>query len=279
MHGKTKAFLAALSARIRRRQHHYLDSEHSLSRRLSDGVRLRALAITVAALAAATVIAAPAHAANAATIAAAVSPDRLGAKGSLTVAIHFADSEPGLPTPVSRAVLRFPAGMTLEIPRLRSCDAERLQNLGASECPRQSKLGEGRALVEAHPASETIAEEVKLSAFLGPPRHLQPTLTLLGEGLSPLAVRMVVNGAVLPDHAPYGEKLVMSIPPIPTVPLEPDASIVELSLTVGAKRHTRSANAIVVPRRCPAGGFRFAGEFAYADGSSSSSSATIQCPR
>jgi hypothetical protein len=239
-------------------------------------VSLRAVAIIAAALA---VVAAPALATNVSTITAAISPDRLGAKGSLTVAIDFAGSELGLPTPVRRAVVRFPAGMTLEIPQLRSCSTERLQNFGASECPRQSKLGEGRALVETHPASETIAEEVKLSAFLGPPRHLQPTLALLGEGTSPLAVRMVVNGAVLPDRAPYGEKLVMSIPPISTVPLEPDASIVELSLTVGATRHTRSANAIVVPARCPAGGFRLTGEFAYADGSSSSSSATIQCPR
>jgi hypothetical protein len=236
-------------------------------------------ALAFAALAAAAVVAAPALAMNTSTMTTAVSPDRLGARGSLTVAIHFADSELGLPTPVSRAVVHFPAGMTLEIPRLRSCSTERLENSGASECPRQSKLGEGRALVEARPASETITEEVELSAFLGPPRHLQPTLALIGEGIAPLAVSMVVNGVVQPDRAPYGEKLVMSIPPIPTVPLEPDASIVELSLTVGAKRHMRSANTIVVPARCPAGGFPFSGEFAYADGSSSSSTATIRCPR
>jgi hypothetical protein len=242
-------------------------------------VSLRPAALTLAMLAAAAVAAVPARATNVSTMTAAISPDRLGAKGSLTIAIHFAGSELGLPTPVSRAVVHFPAGMTLEIPHLRSCSTEHLQNSGASDCPPQSKLGEGRALVEARPASETIAEEVELSAFLGPPRHLQPTLALLGEGIAPLAVRMVVNGAVLPDQAPFGEKLVMSLPPITTVPLEPDASIVELSLTVGAKRHTRSANAIVVPARCPAGGFRFAGEFAYADGSSSSTSATIPCPR
>ena len=233
----------------------------------------------LATLAILLLLAGPAQATNTATISSTISPDRLGAKGSLTVAIHFAGSELGLPAPLRRAVVRFPAGMTLEVPHLRSCSSEHLQDLGARECPPQSKLGEGRALVETHPASETIVENVALSAFLGPPRHLQPTLELLGEGTTPLAVRMVASGAVLADRAPYGEKLVIGIPPIPTLPLEPDASIVDLSLTVGAKRHTGAANAIVVPRRCPAGGFPFAGEFTYADGSSGGATTTIACPR
>jgi hypothetical protein len=222
---------------------------------------------------------APARATNVAAISASISPDRLDARGSLTVALHFAGNELGLPTPLQRAVVRFPAGMSLEIPHLRSCSVAQLENSGARECPRQSKLGEGHALVESRSASETIVEGVELSAFLGPPNHLQPTLALLGEGTAPLAVRMVVSGAVLPDRAPYGEKLVMSIPPIATVPLEPDASIVDLSLTVGTKRHARAANAIRVPRKCAAGGFPFAGEFVYADGTSGSATSTIRCPR
>jgi hypothetical protein len=239
--------------------------------------RTSAALVAIAAIAA--ILATPAWAADTATMTAALSPDRLGARASLTVAVHLAGGESGVPVPLRRAVVRFAAGMSLEIPHLRSCSAERLQNFGPRDCPRQSKLGEGHALVESRPASETIVENVALSAFLGPPQHLQPTLELLGEGTTPLAVRMLVAGAVLPDHAPYGEKLVMNIPPIATVPLEPDASIVDLSLTVGAKRHTRSANAIVVPAKCPAGGFPFVGEFTYADGSSSSAASKIGCPR
>lgn len=233
----------------------------------------------LAALAASLILSTSAPAANTATISASISPDRLGARGALSVAIQLSADQLGLPAPLRQAVVRFPAGMNLEIPHLRSCSIARLQNGGASECPRQSKLGAGHALVETHPASETIAENVELSAFLGPPHHLRPTLALLGEGTTPLNVRLVVSGAVLADHAPYGEKLVMSVPPIPTVPLEPDASIVELSLTVGSKQHTRAANAIVVPKRCPVGGFPFAAEFTYADGSSGGAATTIGCPK
>jgi hypothetical protein len=208
------------------------------------------------------------------------SPNRLGAHGSLSVAIHFAGGEAGIPTPVSRTTVRFPAGMGIEIPHLRSCSTEHLQDLGASECPAQSKLGRGHAIVESRQASETIVENVALSAFLGPPEHLQPTLEVLGEATTPIAVRLVAGGRVLADRAPYGEKLVIDMPPIPTVPPSPDASIVDFSLTVGAKRGDgRAGNAIVMPARCPAGGFPLAGEFAYADGSSSNATTTIPCPR
>jgi hypothetical protein len=237
------------------------------------------VAATLLTSAALLCLTAPALATNVATISAAISPNRLGASGSLTVALHFTGDEAGLPAPLQRAVVRFPAGMSLEIPHLRSCSVAQLQNTGARECPWQSKLGTGHALVESRSAAETIVESVELSAFLGPPNHLQPTLALLGQGTTPLAVRMVVSGAVLSDRAPYGEKLVMSIPPIATVPLEPDASIVDLSLTVGTQRHTRTANAIRVPRKCPAGGLPFAGEFTYADGSSGTAMSTIRCPR
>jgi hypothetical protein len=221
-----------------------------------------------------------ARAANTATFSSSLSPDRLGAKGALTIGFRVSGGEFGVPVPLQRTVVRFPAGMGIEIPLLRSCSTEHLQQLGARGCPRQSKLGEGHALVVARPAAETLSEGVTLSAFVGPPRRLQPTLEVLGEGLTPIAVRMVVTGAVSPDRAPYGEKMVMSIPPIPTLPLAPNGSLAELSLTIGSRRaKARSAPAVVVPSKCPHGGFPFAAEFTYVDGSSGSAATTVPCPR
>ena len=136
--------------------------------------------------------------------------------------------------------------------------------------------------MEARAGTEIITEDVALWAFLGPPDNLQPTFEILGQGYTPLDERMVFTGTALPATAPYGEELVLSIPPIPTLPFEPDASIVSFSLTIGAiaRRHERaSANAVLVPSSCPAGGFPFAAEFTYADGSSGSSLATAPCPR
>jgi hypothetical protein len=77
---------------------------------------------------------------------------------------------------------------------------------------------------------------------------------------------------------PYGEDLVMNIPRIPTLRLEPDASIVALTLTVGTRRPGRGANTVVVPASCPPSGFPFAAQFTYADGSTGGASATAACP-
>jgi hypothetical protein len=238
---------------------------------------LRAVVVALA------ICAAPAGAAQAETVASiapSLSPNRLHARAALTFTMRFSGGQFGVPTPLSRSVLRFPAGLTLDVPHLSSCPAARLRSHGASGCPARSQIGSGHALVEAHAGTENITEEATLWAFLGPPHNLQPTFEILAQGYTPLDERKVFTGIVLPVSAPYGEELEMSIPPIPTLIFEPDASIVDFSLTIGAdKRHrTRGANTVLVPSRCPAGGFPFAAEFTYADGSVGDAFATTPCP-
>jgi hypothetical protein len=214
-----------------------------------------------------------------ATIAPSLSPNRLGAKGALKLTVHFAESgSEGIPMPVRRSVLRFPAGLGIEIPHLRSCSIARLRARGPSGCSPQSELGHGHALAEALAGSQLITENISLWLFLGPFHNLEPTFEILGQGFTPFDERVVLTGSVVLDQAPYGEDLVLSIPPIPTVPLEPDASIVTMSLTVGTSRPTTRSNTVVVPPSCPAGGFPFAAEFTYADGSSGSALANAVCP-
>jgi hypothetical protein len=209
-----------------------------------------------------------------------LSPDRLGAKGDLTVTIRYVGGEFGVPSPVRHSVLRLPAGLSIEIPKLRICPPARLRAHGPSGCPAESEIGSGHALVEVRAGSQLITEETQLWAFLGPPQDLEPTFEILGQGRTPIDERIVLSGRVFPAKPPYGEELVMSIPPIATLPFEPDASISSVSLTIGAKslRPTREANVIVVPSSCPLGGFPFAAEFTYANGSSANTLTTALCP-
>jgi hypothetical protein len=241
-------------------------------------IRTLLLAVTVCATLA---IAAPAPAATSAAIAPSLAPDRLGARASLTLTVHYSGGEFGVPLPVRRSVLRLPAGLRLDIPHLSSCTTARLRARGPSGCSAQSELGRGHALVETHAGTENITEEADLWVFLGPPNNLKPTFEILAQGYTPLDERKVFTGTVLPASPPYGEELQMSIPPIPTLVFEPDASIVNFSLTIGAdgRHRTRGANAVRVPSRCPAGGFPFAAEFTYADGSTGGAIATTPCPR
>jgi hypothetical protein len=215
-----------------------------------------------------------------ASITPSLSPDRLGARATLTFTIHYAGGEFGVPSAVRHSVLRFPAGMSLDIPSLRVCSAARLRAHGPRGCPAQSEIGSGHALAETHAGSQITSEDVELHAFLGPPDNLQPTFEILAQGYTPLNEQVVFTGKVLTASAPYGEELEMSIPPVPSLPLEPDASIVTFSLTVGASRRSgaHSKSTVSVPRRCPAGGFPFAAQFTYADGSTGGAAAKVPCP-
>lgn len=224
---------------------------------------------------------ADAQGSSTATIAPLLLPDRLGAKGALRLTVHFGEGlSSGIPLPVRRAVLRFPAGLGIEIPHLRSCSIARLRARGPTGCSPQSELGQGHALAEAMAGSQLISENISLWLFLGPFHNLEPTFEILGQGLTPFDERVVLTGTVVPDNPPYGEDLVLSVPAIPTVPLEPDASIADMELTVGTNDspHPNQANTVVVPPSCPAGGFPFAAQITYADGSSGNAFAHASCP-
>jgi hypothetical protein len=223
---------------------------------------------------------ATAQAQTVASIAPSLSPNRLRARASLTFTMRFSGGPFGVPAPVSRAVIRFPAGMTLEVPHLISCPVARLRARGVHGCPARSRIGRGHALVETHAGTENITEEAELWAFLGPPHNLRPTFEIFAQGYTPLYEHKILTGIVLLAGAPYGEELEMTIPPIPTLMFEPDASVLTFTLTIGpgAHRRARGATAVLVPASCPAGGFPFAAETAYADGSTGQALATTPCP-
>lgn len=217
---------------------------------------------------------------TAAGITASLSPDRLGRRAALTLTIHFGGGTSGVPAPVRRATLSFPAGLTLEIPRLVSCSLARLRAHGVNGCPASARVGIGHAVTVVFAGSRLLTESVALTAFLGPLRGLQPTVLLAGQGYSPVERRIVLTAVMRHGSTPYGEQMVIAIPAIPTLPLEPDASLATLSLTAGtSSRRARGHAAVRVPSRCPRGGFPFADEFVYADGSKGTSLATAPCPR
>lgn len=216
-----------------------------------------------------------------ARIAATLSPNRLGAAARLNIDIGYGQAGSELPPPIRHALLRMPAALGIDIPSLRSCSAAHLRARGARGCPPQSSIGSGQALTDAPLGSQLLSEHVALSLFVGPLVNLEPTFEILAEALTPFHERVVIVGKVLPDDPPFGEDLSIALPPIRTLPLEPDASIVSLSLSIGPRPGTRSrrSNAVLVPAHCPPGGFPFAIESSFADGSSSKTLTDAPCPR
>jgi hypothetical protein len=224
----------------------------------------------------------PGDSSESARIAATLSPNRLGAAARLNVYIAYGQAESELTPPIRHALLRLPAALGIDIPSLRSCSAAHLRAHGARGCPPQSSIGSGQALTDALLGSQLLSEHVELSLFVGPLVNLEPTFEILAEALTPFRERVVIVGKVLPDDPPFGEDLSIALPPIRTLPLEPDASIVSLSLSIGPRpgaRRSRRSNAVLVPAHCPSGGFPFAIESAFADGGSSKTLTAAPCPR
>jgi hypothetical protein len=208
------------------------------------------------------------------------SPDRLGARTAVTFGIHFAGGEEGVPAPVRKAVVQVPAGLGVELPSTLGCTVAHLQAHGASGCPPRSQIGSGHALMAVRTGAQVTREAATLWAFLGPLEGGQPTIQILGQGYTPIERRVAFSLRLEPDRAPFWAKLVALVPPIPTIPLEPDASAVNFSLTIGTTGRSRKPGTIgiFVPSHCPAGGFPWAAEFTYADGSTDNTTATIPCP-
>jgi hypothetical protein len=237
-------------------------------------------AVLLAGLAAAFCAAAPISAPAASTsglIHVSFAPYRLGAKATAAISLGFADGPGGVPAPLSGAVLRLPAGLRVDLSGIAVCRPSHLRSRGASGCMETSLLGRGHALLEVHAGSQTLPENATISVFRGPDSDARPTFEIFGQGSTPLYERAISTAVLGADAAPFGSKLTLSVPPIPTLTYEPNASFSSLSLTIG-NAGARSRGVIALPSRCPGGGFPFAASFTFADRGTASASTRLPCP-
>lgn len=256
-------------------------------------LRVGALAAAVGFAVALSLIASPpaASAQTMATITPSFAPDLPGARTSVTFAASFAGGAGAPPAPLSKTVILLPADLakTLEWPTTRGCSRAQLQAHGAQGCPPHSQIGAGSALVEWREGSSTASERANLQLFVGPTEGVY-TLQLLAEGQRPLRRRVVISLVLFGVTGPYSGGMEASVPPLPTRPGLSDASVVSFSVTVGPSSRaegTRGGGAatrrwgemeLFVPRSCPAGGFPWAADFTYTDGSSQEVTAAVPCP-
>jgi hypothetical protein len=244
-------------------------------------MRARRLA-AVAVCCCAAVAAAPARAETDAAVEPSFVPDALGASTAFTLAFGLHVGLEGVPPPTSRIVVHLPAGLGIDLRAVARCAVSRLRSAGAGGCPARSLIGSGHAVLEVHAGSQSIPEQAAIRVFRGPDRAGRRTIAILSRGDTPLQEQTVSTATLSADRPPYGYRLTVSVPPIPTVTYEPDASIVSLSLTIGAvagrPRPHAAAGTITVPRHCPAGGFPFAADFTFADETTASAAARVRCP-
>jgi hypothetical protein len=108
--------------------------------------------------------------------------------------------------------------------------------------------------------------------------------------MSPVLAQLVLSSQLLPARAPFGGLVKVNVPLVPSLPDGPDVSVVQLAATLGPehltyteKVHGRTVTyvpkGILLPDRCPRGGFPFAATLGFVDGSRASAHTAVPCPR
>jgi hypothetical protein len=223
------------------------------------------------------------------TFRAAFTPDKLGSPTNLSVKGTFHSTTAAAPSPISKLTAYLPAGMTIDVRGTGTCTAVTLEAAGPSACPADSRAGFGAGVALLELAKEIIHESYTLDFFFAPREGGHIVILAYVYGASPASVELVLVAKEIQAPSPYGIGFSLDVPPIPTLPGASNASVEKAFFTVGAtnvayyqkihgKRTLIHVKGLIIPKRCPSGGFRTVGTIGFADGTSTTATSTVPCP-
>jgi hypothetical protein len=248
-------------------------------RALGRAARCAALAL-VAALAAA-----PAQATQLTSISAGFSPLRLGSPTALSLGFDVRTPDGSLPSALTGISFHYPADLGIGTSGLglATCAPAKLSFAGPQACPTNSIMGRGSALAKFQVSPEVSEETASIALVAGPPQHGYLKLLISATGSYPVQARIVMSTLLLPGQ------LQISVPLVPGLPEGPDVAVVRVKATIGGnltyyerahgKRVPYRPQGILLPKRCPRGGFHFHANFSFLDGSHTRSQTVVRCPR
>lgn len=218
------------------------------------------------------------------------SPERLGDGTTIRVGFQIASRQ--APRPVTAMQLYLPAGLGVANTDLglETCTLARLEASGLAGCPIDSLMGRGDAITKVPFGSTFVTEKVGITLFSGPLISGDQQLLFEASGSYPVIADVPFAAMVRPDGPRYGALIDTTLPLVPGVPKGPDVALVALRTTIGpagivyrervaGRTISFRPRGILLPRRCPPGGFPFAVRLTFADGSSIGAGAAVQCPR
>jgi hypothetical protein len=225
-------------------------------------------------------------------LAAAFSPERLGAGTTIRFGLQIATTAGRAPSAVTELELLLPAGLSIATSDLglETCLPTSLERSGLAGCPPDSLMGRGSAAAEVPFGSAFVTEQAPMTLFSGPLKDGHPQLLFFASGEYPVLADIIFGALVLPAKAPFGGLLNTTPPLIPSVPEGPDVALVRLQTTIGAKGITYyervkgktisfHPRGILLPKSCPRGGFAFAAHLTFQDATHSSAGTAVPCPR
>jgi hypothetical protein len=217
------------------------------------------------------------------------SPDTLEAATNFSLTASFVSSTGLPPSPITRFTLYAPAGMEVDPRGVDTCAAAALEQRGPGGCPADSRAGFGGGVGVLELPTETVHEPYTLDFFFAAKTRGHLGLLIYASAVAPESVELVLRAKQVPAPKPYELGFSVEVPPVSTFPGAPDASIESAFVTVGGpnvayyetvagRRQLVRVRGLVVPKRCPSGGFPTQGTVDFADGATLTVDSTIPCP-
>jgi hypothetical protein len=236
---------------------------------------------------------AAADAAQSVRLDATLTPERLGQETTIGFGFQVSARGNPLPSPVTKVEMRYPAQLGIALSGLgfASCSQTSLEATGQQACPPDSLMGYGTATAEIPIGPALLSETARITIFRAPAQAGQIGLLFHVNAASPVSAELVFPGLLLSASPPFGGRIDINVPLVPSLPGGPNVALVKLHMTVGpAKRifyyervHGKTLRyhpkGVLLPDSCPRGGFPFAASFTFEDGSRAGAGADVRCPR
>jgi hypothetical protein len=185
---------------------------------------------------------------------------------TLRTTISIRDDAGAKPPPLENTTLRFPRGAVVNARYFKKCSQSVLERKGPSGCPASSKIGVGTATGDARPVVGNV--NAKVTLFNGKTVHGNPTILIYAQ--PEISSPLTITGELKRQRTgPYGYVLDVDVPPIPTLPGQPNASVVFFdarTLDRTVRRSGRRIHYIEGPILCNGTFFLLDGAFTYEGG-------------
>jgi len=244
--------------------------------------RNRRLQIALGALvAAAVLIPAGAFAASETVTATPALSGKLGGPGVLKVSATATVPGGGIPNPLTALVIEVPSGITYNFSKAPTCPASTVaDHKGPSlpSCPAGSKIGSGSAQLMANlgAGNAPFNESSILAIYLTSRNPVRAEVW--GYGAAPVQETIPFPGTFTSAPKPYANKISVDVPPIPTVPGGPNASVVSLSFSLGDtfKVKGKTIGLFDLPKKCTT--LAYSATATFSDGAAAPVTGKVKCP-
>jgi hypothetical protein len=221
-----------------------------------------------------------------------LTPEHLGQGTTVGFGFEIVAPHGQIPSPLTALDVNYPGdlGIALSGLGLATCSQARLEVAGPKGCPANSVMGYGTALAEIPVGPAILSETATITIVRALVGDGHFTLLFYADAHTPVLAQIAFPGVLLPAPRPFGGRIAIGIPLVPSLPEGPDVAIVQLHSTLGPQHviyyervHGGTVayhpKGIALPNSCPHRGFPFAATFTFLDGTKVTARTAVRCPR